>query len=288
MSKFVFSAFADEIDGKLSIQIDELNKHNIRYIEMRGVNGRNVTEYSIKDIKDVKKQLDSRNFKISAIGSPIGKININDEFEPHLDLFKHTIDLASELDTKYIRMFSFYIPQGKNPLQYRDKVLERLRKFIDAAHGSEIVLLHENEKGIYGDNPDRCLDIFKTLDCSYLRATFDPANFVQCDVKVYPDAFEILKDYIEYVHIKDALYNDHSVTPAGYGDGNVGEVLRALHTMDYRGFLSLEPHLGSFSGFSALELNSEINNMPEGGPKKFAIAFKALTKLIEEVGGKIG
>ncbi|HAA24848.1 MAG TPA: xylose isomerase, partial [Ruminiclostridium sp.] len=45
-----------------------------------------------------------------------------------------------------------------------------------------IILAHENEKGIYGDTPERCVDIIKSMNCDYVRAVFDPANFIQCDV----------------------------------------------------------------------------------------------------------
>ena len=52
------------------------------------------------------------------------------------------------------------------------------------------------KKDIYGDIPERCLDIFKTIDSPNLKATFDPNNFVQCKVKPYPEAFNMLKDYV--------------------------------------------------------------------------------------------
>ncbi|HOJ09918.1 MAG TPA: TIM barrel protein [Clostridiales bacterium] len=283
MSKFIISAFADEIDTNLTTQMNVLEQHGIKYIEMRGVNGKSVVKYTTEEMKEIKKQLDDSGFKISAVGSPIGKINIKDLFEPHLDLFKHTLELAKILETKYIRMFSFFIPEGENPIKYRDEVMERWQKFIKAADGYELVLLHENEKDIYGDTPERCLDLFKSMNCNYLKAIFDPANFVQCDVETFPHAYMILKDYIEYLHIKDALSSNHSVVPSGYGDGRVKDILIDLFNSGYEGFLSLEPHLGSFKGFSELEPNSNINDMPEGGPKQFAIAANALKKIIDAV-----
>jgi sugar phosphate isomerase/epimerase len=283
MSKFIPSAFADEIDESLKTQMDVLEQHNIQYIEMRGVNGRNLVQHTLEEVREIKKQLDARGFKISAIGSPIGKIQITDAFEPHLDLFRHTVEIARILETRYIRMFSFFLPQGGDPAVYRDEVMRRWQEFIRVAEGRGLVLLHENEKDIYGDTPARCLDLVQTLDCPFLKLTFDPANFVQCDVETFPDAYELLKDHIEYIHIKDALFTDHSVVPSGYGDGEVGEILKALWTGGYEGFLSLEPHLGSFAGFAALEPNAKVNNMPEGGPKQFAIAAHALEKILKDI-----
>jgi sugar phosphate isomerase/epimerase len=283
MSKFILSAFADEIDMNLKIQMDVLDTHNIKFIEMRGVNGKGLVEYSIEEVKSIKKDLDTRGFKLSAIGSPIGKIKITDDFQPHLELFKHTLEIAKIMDAKYIRMFSFFIPEGENPEKYRDEVMFRWRKFIETAEGAGLVLLHENEKDIYGDTPERCLDLLKSMNCNYMKATFDPANFVQCDAATYPQAYELLKDYIEYVHIKDALYSDHHVVPAGMGDGKVKELLISLYNSGFSGFLSLEPHLAQFDGFSALENNSVGFNLPEGGARSFAIAVEALRKILREV-----
>jgi len=285
LSRFILSAFADEIDTDLKTQMDVLEQHDIHYIEMRGVYGKGVVEYPLDRVKEFKKQLDDRGFKISAVGSPIGKIKITDPFAPHLDLFKHTLEIAKILETKYIRMFSFYIPRGEDPVKYRDEVMERWNRFVEAAKGTGLTLLHENEKDIYGDIPERCLDLIQTMNCDYVKAVFDPANFVQCDVKTYPEAFELLKDHVVYMHIKDALYSDHRVVPSGHGDGKVKEILSALYHSGFEGFLSIEPHLGNFVGLAALELDSAIANMPNGGPKQFAIAAQALKKIIQELEG---
>jgi sugar phosphate isomerase/epimerase len=283
MSRFILSAFGDEISPDLAIQMDVLELNNIKHIEMRGVNGKNIIHYSEAETKEIKKQLDNRGFRISAIGSPFGKINIEDDFKPHLDQFRHTLELAKILDTEYIRLFSFYPPEGGNPADYREQVMDRFIQFIRAAEGNSITLLHENEKGIYGDTAERCLDLLETMNSRYAAAIFDPANFVQCDVKTYPNAYELLKNHIKYIHIKDAVYSDHHVVPAGYGDGKVREILKALYDSDYEGFLSIEPHLWDFVGYSDLEPRSPVNKMADGGPKQFAMAAEALKKIISEI-----
>ncbi|MEN6313827.1 MAG: TIM barrel protein [Clostridiaceae bacterium] len=280
MGKFVLSAFADEIDPMLATQMDVLDQYGIKHIEMRGVNGKNLVHYSLEEVRELKRQLDARGFSISAVGSPIGKIKITDDFAPHLELFRHTVQIAKILKTQYIRMFSFYIPEGKNPSLYRDEVMDRWSRFIKAAEGTGLTLLHENEKGIYGDTAERCLDLLETMNCSYMKAIFDPANFVQCDVKTYPEAFNMLKEHVVYMHIKDALYKDHSVVPSGFGDGRLKDILAELKNMGFMGFLSLEPHLADFAGFAALEPASPVNKLPEGGPRQFAIALEALKKIL--------
>lgn len=283
MAKFVISAFADEIDPNLKVQMDVLDKHNIKHIEMRGVNGKNLVEHNLDEVKDIKRQLDDRGFKISAVGSPIGKIMITDDFAPHMELFKHTLEIANILETEYIRMFSFYIPEGEEPDKYREEVLDRLGQLIETVKGTGIMLLHENEKDIYGDTPERCLDLIENLDSKYFRAIFDPANFVQCNVETYPHAFELLEDHIVYMHIKDARYSDNVVVPAGQGDGKVKEILTALYNKGFEGFLSLEPHLANFVGLASLEKGDVGVDMPDGGEKEFAIATHALKSIISDI-----
>lgn len=283
MSKFIISAFADEIDQDLSVQMNILAGHNINHIEVRGLNGKNISSYTVGEIKEIKRQLDSSNFKISAIGSPIGKIKITDDMEPELEKFKNILETARILETDYIRIFSFFVPQDEAAAIYKDEVLSRFTKYIEIAKGSGITLLHENEKNIYGDIPERCLDILKSLDCPYLRATFDTANFIQCGVEPFPYAFNMLKPYIEYIHIKDALIANGTVVPAGMGDGKIKEMITELSNTGYEGFLSLEPHLNNFKGFSELENGGKVQNVELTSIETFDIAVTSLKKILSEV-----
>lgn len=283
MSKFVLSAFADEIDSSLQVQMDVLELFGIKYIEMRNVNGKGLVDHTLNEVKEIKRQLDDRNFKLSAVGSPIGKYGINEDFGPHLDLFKHTLEIAHLLEAPYIRMFSFWMPKGEDPANYRNAVLDRWSQFIEASRGSGVILLHENEKEIYGDTAERCLDLVTSLNCDYLRVTFDPANFVQCDEETYPKAWNMLKDYVEYMHIKDAKYSDRKVVPSGHGDGKVKEILTELDKAGKTYFLSLEPHLGGYKGPAAVEPGTVGATLPDGGQKMFALAYQELVKIIEEI-----
>lgn len=274
---FTYSAFADEISPDLNMQIDVLKRYNINHIEARGINGKNISDYTVPEIKEVKKVLDDNGFHISALGSPIGKIQITDDFAPELDKFKNTLDLSAELGTKYIRMFSFFMDTAR-AAEYRDEVLERWTKYLAAAKDYPVMLLHENEKGIYGDTAARCYDLLTTLNSPQLRATFDPANFVQCGEDTLK-AYDLLKDFVEYMHIKDATMATGEVVPAGYGDGNVKAILDALKAKNWSGFLSFEPHLADFAGFSDLEEHAEKKEK-RSGEETFDIAYQALVKLV--------
>ena len=275
------SGFADEIDMNLNKQIEVLKKLQINHVEMRGVNGKGLVDYSINEAREIKKQLDESGIQLSSVGSPIGKIKITDDFAPHMELYKHTVEIAHEMETPYIRMFSFFMPEHENYAPYRGKVMDQLGQFVDYAKASNIILLHENEKDIYGDVADRCLELMKEFYGEHFKAVFDFANFVQCKQDTL-SAYEMLKPYIAYIHIKDALWSDGSVVPAGHGDGNVEKILKMLKDSGYQGFLSLEPHLADFAGFSSLEQNAG-EKKKLSGEEAFTIACEALRKILERI-----
>ena len=283
MSEFILTGFADEIDMDLQVQLDVFEELGINFIEMRGVNGKGLVNHTLEEVKLIKQQLDDRNVKLSAIGSPIGKYGITDDFVPHLDLFKHTLDIARIMEAPYIRMFSFWMPKGEDPDNYRNAVIYRWGEFINLAEDSGITLLHENEKGIYGDTAEHCLELLSTLKCDYVKAIFDPANFIQCDEETFPKAWNLLKDYVVYMHIKDARYADHQVVPAGHGDGRLPEILAELSKRDTPCFLSLEPHLSNYKGTISIETGSPGLNLPEGKARLFALACQELRKVLSRI-----
>ena len=102
-----------------------------------------------------------------------------------------------------------------NPADHRDEVIDRMRALARVAEDADLVLLHENEKEIYGDVPSRCLDIVRSVGSPHLRLAWDPANFVQVGVRPYTDGYAVLRPHLEYMQIKDALAADGTVVPAG-------------------------------------------------------------------------
>ncbi|MFT0132359.1 sugar phosphate isomerase/epimerase family protein [Candidatus Enterenecus avicola] len=285
MNNFTITGFADEISPNVSEQIRVLKKNDIRHIEVRGLDGKNVSELTLSEAKEYKQQFEEAGIAVSSIGSPIGKIKLTDDFAEHLALFKHILELAAIFESPYVRMFSFYIDDPDKADDYQNEVLERWQQFLEIAQEyPQITLLHENEKDIYGDTPERCLHLLQALNSPQVKAAFDPANFVQCDVEVFPHAYRLLKKHIAYMHIKDARYEDHRVTPAGKGDGQVQNVLEALVADGFVGFASLEPHLSIFDGFADLESGDSIASNEGDGAKLFTVASEALkTILVSEM-----
>lgn len=261
MAHFLLSAFADEAGGGLLSQIDALKANGLTHIEPRGLDDGNVSDLTAEQAKKVRKILDENGIGVSAVGSRFGKIEITDAFEPHFDEFKRCVETACILGTENIRMFSFYTPKGEKSENYRDDVFERLEKMADYSRSNGIWCCHENEKDIYGDVDDRCLDILKTFE-GKIKGVFDPANFIQCHVEILP-AYEKLKDYIEYMHIKDCRMSDGFVVPCGKGDGHIEELIRRFNEKDGDRFLTLEPHLKVFDGLAALEQNGGADSVKE-------------------------
>ena len=278
LTKCPVSCFADEIDVSVDKQIALLQELGIGWIEFRSGDGKGVADYTEKEAEMLMSRLSANGIRISAVGSPIGKIDITQDFEPHFETYRHIVELAGILDTSFIRMFSFFMPEGEEPDKFRDEVMRRMDRMVEYAAGRNVVLLHENEKGIYGDSAARCLDLMKLFYGDQFRCTFDFANFVQCGQDTM-EAYEMLRPYISYIHVKDAMRESGDVVPAGTGDGNVAEILNRLDKEGYAGFLSLEPHLADFAGLKSLEKEVKERGRTDG-EEAFCTAYRALEKLL--------
>lgn len=282
MQYLTLSGFSDEIDQNFDKQLEVASACGVKAIEIRGVNGRGIQTYSPEEAAALKAKLDAKGMHVSSIGSPIGKIKITDDFEPHFEVFKNVVALCKVFGARYIRMFSFFVEPGTAE-QHEDEVMARLQRLIDYAKEQDVVLLHENEKGIFGDIAPRCRKIMEKLSCDHFKAVFDFANFVQCGQDTL-EAYEMMKPYISYVHIKDALKQNGQVVPAGWGDGNVKAILEMLKASGYQGYLSLEPHLTDFNGFRNLEDGKAAEEKWKmDGVMAYRVALDALKGLLWEI-----
>jgi sugar phosphate isomerase/epimerase len=274
-ASFTLSAFGDEITDDLAAQLDLLASEDVHALELRGAWGRNVLDLDGDELARAASLLRERGFAVSAIASPVGKswLDAPRAFEP--ERLERAVAAARALDTRLIRVFSFYVPPGQ-AAGHRDEVLMRLRALVEQAEREGVTLLHENEKEIYGDTAERCLDLLAAIGSPALRQAFDPANFVQVGVRPLEDAWPLLAPYTTHVHIKDAVFRDGSVRPAGEGDGAIPALLEALVARGYHGYLTLEPHL-QFAG-------------PSGGVSGEAgmrTAIHALRTLLDGLAGDV-
>jgi sugar phosphate isomerase/epimerase len=267
------SGFIDEISSDLGEQLDLVKALGLTSVELRSVWDTNLLDLDAAQLQRVRRELATAGVQVSSIGSPIGKIPITDDNEPHLERMRHALDVAQFFDAPFIRVFSYFMPAGDSPDDYRDEVISRMRALATIAEDSGVTLVHENEKEIFGDIPRRCLDIVESVASPALALTWDNANFVQCGVRPFTDGYALLAPHVAYLQVKDARFADGTVVPAGEGDGEFRETVRAFHADGFDGFVSLEPHLGfghALGGFS--------------GPENWQQAHAALTRILDEEG----
>ena len=195
-----------------------------------------------------------------------------------MDRFKHAVEVAQYLETPFIRMFSYYAPEGKNIDDYRFQVMDRMVAKIEALAGTNVIMVHENEANIYGHSAANCVDLVQTMDSPKLRLAYDPANFVWGE-KITNNVevcWPLMKPHVVHIHIKDWKLGAKDVgSMPGQGDGQIKELLAELAAMKYKGCLTMEPHLqagGQFGGST--------------GPELFSQAIAAVRSLAAEVGLK--
>lgn len=266
------SGFADEIGADADEQIATLQETGVRHLELRGVGGKSVLDLTAAEVASFKGQLATAGIGVSSIGSPIGKVQIRADLEEHFARFEIALARAREFGAPYVRVFSFY-HEGEEPEGCRDEVLAFFARMVERAAAEGLVLLHENESGIYGDVPERCADLFESIDSPHLRAAFDPANFVHCGVNPLTEAWPLLDTYTDYFHIKDKVADSGRVVPAGRGDGGVPEILAQAVGRGFAGFLSIEPHL-----------KADDPEYGGSGPERFAKAVDGLRQVLDGVG----
>lgn len=282
MVRFRLSGFADELSPDVDRQIEWLSGHGVDLLEVRGVDGQSVADITPQKAREVRAKLDRAGMGVSAVGSPAGKIGVDEPFGPHLEQFRRLCETANVLGAERMRIFSFFIPEGEKPEKHRGEVMSRLGEFLKIARGCGISLCHENEKGIYGEAPERCLDIYEEFG-GEIRNVFDHANYISCGYLPFPHAFGVVGRTLAYMHIKDADLNAEMV-PTGEGIGRIPDTLNAVRELyDGEFILTLEPHLMTFEGLQRLEKEgrtSTLGNRYRSPEHAFEVALDALRKYV--------
>jgi sugar phosphate isomerase/epimerase len=283
------SAFGDEVASDVEEQIAVLERNDVRAIELRSASGVNVVDLDADELRRAAALLEAAGFTVSAIASPVGKAPVDGDFDSELARLRAAMNAAKQLDTRLIRVFSFFIPDGRYA-DFRDQVIRRMAAFAREAAAQDLVLVHENESYIYGDDAERCRDLIESVGSPALKVAFDPANFVQVGVRPFDEAWPLLARHVVHFHVKDAVAVDRegvdpypahapelslmaSVRPAGEGDGQLEQLISALERQDYGGYLVIEPHLH----FHLQDLD---------GAQRFGVAVAALRKIVGVTVGK--
>ncbi len=292
---FRLSAFADEISPDPPEQVDLLERCGVRHIELRSLHKTNVLDLTDLQVSEFKSLLDRRGFRLSAIGSPVGKTKIDQPFDAVLARLDRAIELCRVFGTTNIRIFSYYLPDGTSPTsperqrrddpvagapglsgaswgQWRGEVLSRMRAKAERAEKAGVRLVHENEHAIYGDHPDRVVDLMQNVGSPALGAVYDPANYVFCGFDPW-EGWQKTKGWTVHFHVKDWVAGEKHGCVAGAGQGRIPEVMAEAVAAGYDGFATLEPHL--------------VGGGPTGGvtgPDLFPSAVEAYKQVLDRAG----
>ena len=274
MPTVTLCAFADEAGKAFSDQIAAMRRNHVPYLEMRRVDDKNVTELTLAEAREYARALADNGLAVWSVGSPIGKTRITADFGEVLDTLKHTCELAGELGTDKIRMFSF-----RHAFEARGEVMERLCRMVESAAAYGVTLYHENEKEIYGDVAARVKDIMDNVPG--LKFVYDPANYLQVGERA-DDTLPLFHARTDYFHIKDVVAATGELVPAGYGDG---QIARLIDMISDDKVLTVEPHLAIFDGFAQIdgsEMKHKFHFQSNG--EAFDAAVNALKALLTAAG----
>lgn len=282
MARFVLSAFADEAGNSIEEQINALKDNDIDFIEPRNIDGKGILTLTDDELKAVKEKLDEAGIKVGSLGSPIGKYDITKPFEPHFEQTKRAVEICKILGTENIRMFSFFtedLPLG----EVKDEVFARLKKMVEYGKENGVRFCHENESRIYGQMPSEVRELLTEIPDMY--AIFDAANYRMHDADI-DQGIDATLIRLAYLHIKDAIYSEQMIVPAGEGEGKIAEVLNKVDkATDGVIYLTLEPHLKTFAAYKDIDKHELKNKYVFNTNREaFDFAANALKKILKENG----
>jgi 3-dehydroshikimate dehydratase len=268
------SAFADEVSPNLEEALRVLKEAGLATMELRGFDKTNVTKLTEAQVRHAEALLAREGFAVGSIATPIGKVEITDAFEPQAGMLKRSLDLARRLGSSHVRIFSFYLPKSDGDRKtWKKETVTRLKRLAEAAEGTGVTLVLENEEGLWGDTVDRCVELIDAVKAPHLKLAFDPCNLVIVGPRPFTDGWKAARKHLGYLHVKDWKRDSRQMVPAGEGDAEWPQLASALKAARWSGIVALEPHLvsaGRFAGFTGADL--------------FRKAHAALTGLLARAG----
>ncbi|HET9570260.1 MAG TPA: sugar phosphate isomerase/epimerase family protein [Bacteroidales bacterium] len=274
------SAFADEVSNDFKEQLEFLQSSGIGWIEIRFLNGENCIDLSDEKLAEVKSMLKSFDIKVSALASPIGKYALDADFAPHFTKFRRAVEIAKYLDTKLIRMFSFFSPENGSIDDYKDEVVDRIKQMAALAEKEGVILTQENDTWTYGHSASKCVELIQAVHSPAFYLTYDPANFVfgEKEVDSINTCWSIMKPWVNHVHIKDWILGSLDIgSLPGNGDAQIEPLIKELAAEKYEGFLTLEPHMssgGKFGGTTSIEQYDAALAKVRGFCRKYGMNYE--------------
>ncbi len=256
-SPFIISGFPDEVSDDLTMQIRALKELGWGSIDLRTVNGKNVSSLSDAEFDAVHRQLEENDIAISCFGSTIANWSRDACSSAELDLaeMKTSIRHMNKAGVRFIRIMSYRIGSPvKLGSSLEPVIFSNLKKIVRMAEDHGIVCLHENCETWGGQSSQHTLRLLERVNSPALKLVFDTGNPVSMlDVRgqqpfSYQDSlkfFQEVREHVAYLHIKDACWDNDTLhyTLPGKGSGKVKEILRLVSEYDMAMPVSIEPHV---------------------------------------------
>lgn len=271
------TGIADEADGGIERQIKAHVELGWKHIEIRNVDGKNLTDVNQGKFNEVAEKLDETGIQVCCFASQIANWarNIAGDFRLDLQELKRAIPRMHRLQTRYIRIMS-YPNDGWSRSDWRKEVMRRLKELARIAEDGGIILVHENCSGWGGQGPEEALDIMETVNSPNLRFLLDTGNKPHRQGTPW-DVYHKIMDYVVYVHIKDYKGKEGTkfVFP-GEGDCQIGKIIKDLLSLGYEEGFSIEPHMASI-----VHLDKEAED-PEAGYRLYVEYGRRAQALVEK------
>ena len=285
------TGFADEAASAIDGQIRATKELGWKFIESRGIDGKNIHDISDADFDRVCEKLAASGVQINCFGSAIanwGK-KINEPFDSSLQEARRAIPRMQRLGTRLIRIMSFAVRDAED--QMEEERFRRLRELQRMFTEAGITPVHENCMNYGGMSWQHTLKLIEHVPG--LKLVFDTGNPVFSDdrskPKPYPkqsawEFYSHVKEHVAYVHIKDGYFdapgNKSVFTFPGEGKAEVPRIIRDLVQRGYQGGISIEPHLAVVFHDQSVTSSDEIRyaNYVEYG--------RRMMKMIDEAKGR--
>ncbi|MFA4044951.1 MAG: hypothetical protein HZRFUVUK_001759 [Candidatus Fervidibacterota bacterium] len=288
---FKLSFISDEASQDFAVAVQIAKEFNLDGLELRSVWEKAPHELSDEEVKLIAKMLKDASLQCPCIASPFFKCDFGDEeqYRQHIQILRRCIQVAHELGTNLIRVFTFWRKEGEQPSW--DAIADMFSEPIRIAESEGVILGIENEPSTNATNAAKVAELLSIIDHPNVKAVWDPGNDVfDPDREVpYPDGYERIKGLIVHVHLKDGVWvaEEGRFEPVPLGEGEVDYVgqLRALKQDNYSGWLSLETHYRP-----KVALPEDIVQMPKGSQFSFMgdvatrECLQNLFRLLSEVG----
>jgi L-ribulose-5-phosphate 3-epimerase len=250
------SVLTDEVSDRFIEALDWAVIHGFKHVEVRMVDGANVSNLDDAQVVKAKQEIDTRKLKVSAIASPLFKcaldparpVEVGDLFgnkeeplEAHFRKLPRAIRIAKMLGTNKIRIFSFW--REKQPEKYFDEIAKHLQRAAALAEAEGVTLMLENETACNGGYAAEVAELVRRVNSPALRVLWDPGNENYGGRNCYPEGYAAVKGLFDHVHLKDCILDaagKPTCVPIGKGRTPLKAQIEALERDGYRGIYTLE------------------------------------------------